>query len=394
MSFQILRLLVTLGLALHFLVRLRLAYGSGHWFTAVALVLLVLILPQSWPDQVHSWPAAEWLLTAGPLTLGYLILFLLAVLAFDLLRLALAGAVALGAPADQMGFLTAPKAVSMALILAAAALLNSYHMAYTPKLVKVELATAKLPAGTDELRIVQVSDIHLSRFIGLGELKNLMDLVQGAAPDLVVFTGDILDSPAGAACEQEAALLAGLRPPLGVFAVLGNHERYFGLPAALDFYRRAGLKLLRGQAEETGGLVVAGVDDEVFGGRPDPGRFLEAFRDDHRFILFLKHRPTPAPGSQGLFDLQLSGHTHGGQIWPNHFPTTLVNGLLRGLHPAPDRGWVYISRGAGFWGLPLRFLAPPEVNLFILRRSAQTRQQFDLESTASQTTIQNGSFGS
>jgi predicted MPP superfamily phosphohydrolase len=240
-------------------------------------------------------------------------------------------------------------------------------MAYHPRLVKVELETAKLPAGVDELRIVQVSDVHLSRHIGREELKSLLDLVEEAAPDLVVFTGDLLDSPVGAAYEQEAALLAGLRPRLGVFAVLGNHETYFGLPAALDFYRRAGLKLLRNQAETVDGLVVAGVDDMTEG--KDAGRLLTACRDDRRFTLFLKHRPTPAPDVPGRFDLQLSGHTHGGQIWPSHFLAARANGgLLHGLHPAPGQGWIYVSRGAGFWGLPLRFLAPPEITLFKLRR--------------------------
>ncbi|MDR2725809.1 MAG: metallophosphoesterase [Candidatus Adiutrix sp.] len=370
MSFQTLRLLVTLGLALHFLVRLRLAYGAGNWFPPVALALLVLLLPQIWPGQVQSWPepAAEWFLAIGPLTLGYILLFFLAALALDLARLTLAGAVALGAQGARPVFLTLEKSVTLALVLAAAALVNAYHMAYSPRLVKVELKTAKLPAGVDELRIVQVSDIHLSRYIGDGELKKMTALVQEAAPDLVVFTGDLLDSPPGAVCEKEAELLAGLKPRFGVFAVLGNHERYFGLPAALDFYRRAGIKLLRGQAEALPGLVVAGVDDEAFGERKDAGRLLEPFRDDRRFILFLKHRPAPAPGSAGLFDLQLSGHTHGGQIWPNHFLAAKANGLLHGLHPAPGRGWIYVSRGAGFWGLPLRLLAPPEVTLFVLGR--------------------------
>ena len=370
------RFLVILVLALHFIIRLRLACGPGRWFPPVVLALLALLLTQAWPNRFQTWPgpAAEGLFTAGPLVLGYLLLFLLAALALDLARLAVVAAVALGAPEAWRGLLTVQRSFHLALILAAAVTLSSYHAAYNPRLVTVELETAKLPAGTDELRIVQVSDTHLSRFIGYEELKNQVDLVEAAAPDLVVFTGDLLDSPPGAAYEREAALLAGLKPRLGVFAVLGNHERYFGLQEALDFYRRAGLRLLRGQAGEIEGLVVAGVDDEVFDGEKDAGRLLEAFRDDPRFILFLKHRPIPAPGAQGLFDLQLSGHTHGGQIWPNHFPTARANGrLLHGLHPAPGRGWTYISRGAGFWGLPLRFLAPPEVTLFKLRRLSYNR---------------------
>jgi len=371
MTFLILRLLVTLVLALHFLLRLRLAYGSGRWLLPVIVALLALVTLQNRPDRVQAWlgQAAEGLLYAAPLLLGYLLFFLLAALALDLARLALAGASALGAPTAEI--LSLGRSVSLALGLAAALSVTSYLEAHRFRLVQVELETAKLPAGVDELRIVQVSDVHLSRFIGREELKKKLDLVMEADPDLVVFTGDLLDSPPGAAYEQEAALLAGLKPRLGVFAVLGNHETYFGLPAALDFYRRAGLTLLRGQAETPPGLVVAGVDDAADG--QEAARLLTACQDDRRFILFLKHRPSPPPDVPGLFDLQLSGHTHGGQIWPNHIPTARANGrLLHGLYPAPGRGWIYVSRGAGFWGLPFRFLAPPEVILFRLRRPPES----------------------
>ena len=357
MTFLILRLLVTLILALHFLLRLRLAYGPGRWLLPIILALLALVTLQNRPDRVQAWlgQAAEGLLYAAPLILGYLLFFLLAALALDLARLALAGASALGAPAA--GILSLGRSVSLALSLAAALSVTSYLEAHSFRLARVELETAKLPAGADELRIVQISDVHLSRFIGHKELKKILDLALEAAPDLVVFTGDLLDSPQGSAYEQEAALLAGLKPRLGVFAVLGNHETYFGIPAALDFYRRAGLTLLRGRAETPPGLVVAGVDDAADG--QEAARLLSAYRDDGRFILFLKHRPSPPPDLPGLFDLQLSGHTHGGQIWPNHIPTARANGrLLHGLYPAPGRGWIYVSRGAGFWGLPFRFLAP------------------------------------
>jgi len=366
-TFHVLRLLVPLLLALHFLYRLRMACGTGRWFPPVILALLALLTPQFWPGRVQAWlgQAAEGLLYAGPLALGYLLFFLLAALALDALRLA----ATLAPPAAWREILTAGRSVSLALGIAAALTLFAWHQAYHLRLARVELETAKLPAGMDELRIVQVSDVHLSRFIGHEELKKILALVEEATPDLVVFTGDLLDSPPGAAYEREADLLAELKPRLGVFAVLGNHETYFGRPAALDFYRRSGLKLLRGRAETVNGLVVAGVDDLADG--QEAGRLLAALQDDRRFIIFLKHRPTPAPDAPGLFDLQLSGHTHGGQIWPNHFPTARSNGrFLHGLYPAPGGGWIYVSRGAGFWGLPLRFLAPPEVTLFILRRPA------------------------
>ena len=369
--FQNFWLFVTLVLVLHFMVRLRSAYGGRRWLSPLVLIILALVLSQSWQGQVRAWlgPAADGFINAGCLALGYLYFFFLTALVLDFVRLVLTVSVALGAPAAWRTLLKARYGVPAALWLAAAVTLYSYNMAFSPRLLEVDLETAKLPTATDELRIVQISDTHIGRFIGHRELKNILRLAVNAAPDLVVFTGDILDSPKGA-YNQEAALFAELRPRLGIFAVLGNHERSFSLPAALDFYRRARLNLLRGQAVAVGGLVIAGVDDEYFRGRKDAGQLLEAFRADHRFILLLKHRPALDPGAQGLFDLQLSGHTHGGQVWPGHFIALRDNGLNFGLHPVPGRGHVYISRGAGFWGLPFRFLAPPEVTLFKLRRPA------------------------
>ena len=372
MSFHLMRLILEVSLSLHFYIRLRVAFGVGNWQPLVIIWLLLMLAPlffQEWiskaPPELHNFMAQAW-----PLWVGFLILFTVVCLGLDLARLGV-GLAGLAADKPWWGLLAAKRAVPAALILTLAVSGYAYYSAYHPRLVRVEFSTTKLPAGVDRLRIVQLTDVHLSRLITLKNLEVMAELVREAKPDLLVVTGDLVDADMRGR-SAEAALLASLKPSYGAYGVFGNHELYTGEDSARDFYHRAGIRLLRGEAAETGGLIVAGMDDEVFGGRRDltpPPKLLRRFDRDSRFVLFLKHRPTMAPGTAGLFDLQLSGHTHGGQIWPGHLIIKKVNGVLHGLHyDGQSRSAVYTSRGAGFWGLPMRFLAPPEVTLIELTR--------------------------
>ncbi len=372
MSFYSMRLLLEVTLSLHFFLRCRAAFGGGWWQLPVLIGLGLLAAPQIFrgrPWLVDSW--GEVLASAAPLWSGFLILFLVVAVGLDLARL-LTGLAGLVSGRSWWKLLAARRAVPLALILTAALAVHSYYMAYHPRLVRVEVPTAKLPAGEDRLRIVQLTDVHLSRLIGLEDLRRMAGLVREARPDILVVTGDLVDMDMSLR-RGEAELLAGLTPRYGSFAVTGNHELYAGEDNALAFFRASGLHLLRGEAVTAGGIVIAGIDDEVFGGRSNhqpADRLLGQHQGDGRFILFLKHRPALAPDTAGRFDLQLSGHTHGGQIWPGHYLIQRVNGFLSGLHAVPGgRGAVYTSRGAGFWGLPMRFLAPPEVTLIELVRT-------------------------
>ncbi|MDR1044163.1 MAG: metallophosphoesterase [Candidatus Adiutrix sp.] len=373
MSFYMMRLLVEAALSLHFFIRLRLAFGGGWWQLPVMLGMALMLLPLAVRGSGGALPAslAEILLFLWPYWLGFLLFFTLCALALDLARLFCGLSGALLGGRSWWNLLRAKRAVPAALLLAVLLAALACYQAYHPRLVRLTLTTSRLPAGVDSFRIVQLTDVHLSRFIGHSDLKRIVDLVREARPDLLAVTGDLVDGDLSNRPE-DARLLAEISPRWGAFAVLGNHELYAGESKAEAFCRLAGLRLLRGEAVKTGGLWVAGMDDEAFGGRGDrepPGRLLRALQDDGAFVLFLKHRPRPAPGTEGLFDLQLSGHTHGGQIWPGHYLIKRANGFLYGLDRAPGaRGRIYTSRGAGFWGLPFRFLAPPEVLLIDLRR--------------------------
>jgi hypothetical protein len=247
--------------------------------------------------------------------------------------------------------------------------------AQKPRVERLEIVTEQLPPGLGRLRIVQVSDLHLGAMMGPRRLPPILDQVRALDPDLLVSTGDLVDGGAQH-LEGLAGRFAAIRPRYGKYAVTGNHEYLMGLEAALAFHAQAGFRVLRDEAVAAApGLLVAGVDDpgrhrpgSAERGRPAPsdgGPLLFRLPRD-RFVLFLKHEPLlPAEGRAHL-DLQLSGHTHAGQLFPFHWLVQLRYPQLAGLHPLPGGGRLYVSRGTGTWGPPLRVLAPAEITVIEL----------------------------
>jgi hypothetical protein len=248
----------------------------------------------------------------------------------------------------------------------------SAYSAWQIRIDQVMLQTAKLPPHTQKLTIAQVSDVHLGPMVGERRLGRIIRLLERAKPDVLVATGDLVD----AQMERHnklAAMLAELNPPLGKFAITGNHEFYAGIGQSERFLKAAGFTLLRNErlnvAEQ---LYIVGVDDPAVRRRNqtkgDDEESLLAGLSRERFTLLLKHRPTVETESLGKFDLQLSGHTHGGQIFPFHLITRLFYPREDGLHRLEKGSVLYISRGTGTWGPPMRFLSPPEVTVFELAR--------------------------
>ncbi len=232
----------------------------------------------------------------------------------------------------------------------------------------VVLSTAKLPPTVDRLRIVQVSDVHLGLLVGERRLTRIVNVVREADPDLLVSTGDLVDSSPGS-LTREAEMWDELQPRRGKLAVTGNHEFYTGIEESIRFTSQAGFVLLRDRALETGPLTVVGLDDHrSWSVKEDLGlqqrvRLTEG--KPPRFTLLLKHRPGPSPLYSGVVDLQLSGHTHQGQIFPFGLLTRMIFPYPGGL--SSDRsGWLYVSRGTGTWGPPIRVLSPPEVTIIDL----------------------------
>jgi len=168
-----------------------------------------------------------------------------------------------------------------------------------------------------------------------------------------------------------AAMLQQTSAKYGKFAVTGNHEFYAGLNRALDFFQKAGFTILRGESLNVAGLLnIAGVDDYtgkrygLYSGNSEKALLSKLPRE--KFTLLLKHRPVVDEDALGLFDLQLSGHTHKGQIFPFSLITYLYYPRHAGLLKLEKDSMLYVSRGSGTWGPPVRFLSAPEVTLFEL----------------------------
>ncbi len=266
-----------------------------------------------------------------------------------------------------------PPRISFYVPLGVAVLIAAYGYldALNIRTERLIIETAKLPAGTDRLTVAQISDVHLGLIVRSFRLRRILEAVVAAKPDLLVSSGDLVDAQINH-LPGLREMLREIQPRYGKFAVTGNHEYYAGLDKALEFTRASGFTLLRGEAVDVGPIVIAGVDErtavQMLGLRPAPDREVLSKLDRAKFTLFLKHQPDPDPDALGGFDLMLSGHTHRGQIWPFTYFTLLFYPLNAGRYDLGQGSMLYVSRGSGTWGPPIRFLSPPQVTIVELVR--------------------------
>lgn len=233
------------------------------------------------------------------------------------------------------------------------------------------ITTPKIPEAMGPLRIVQISDVHLGLIVREERLKLILDKVKTANPDILVSTGDLVD---GQVCKLNGLtdLLKEINPKYGKFAVTGNHEFYAGLENARCFTENAGFTFLRGKGLTVAGMInIAGVDDpagKYYGFKDIAEKEVLSNLPREKFTLFLKHRPVVDKDALGLFDLQLSGHAHKGQIFPFSLITRFYyrHTAYAGHLKLMDNFYLYVSRGSGTWGPPIRFLSPPEVTVIEL----------------------------
>ncbi|MFC5521921.1 metallophosphoesterase [Polaromonas jejuensis] len=255
-----------------------------------------------------------------------------------------------------------------------ATLLGFLNARRTAAVVRVDVPIQGLPAAWQGFTVAQISDIHVGPTIKQGYLRRIVDKVNALEADMVAVTGDLVDGRVSQLAAHVAPL-AGLRSRHGTFFVTGNHEYYSGAHAWIDELRRLGLTVLLNQhvvirqpgAAGEGGmpLVLAGVTDYGAGHfdvahRSDPEAALKGAPPD-AVRLLLAHQPrSAAAAARAGFDLQLSGHTHGGQFFPWNLFVRLQQPYTAGLHKLQNL-WVYTSRGTGYWGPPKRFGAPSEI---------------------------------
>ncbi len=234
----------------------------------------------------------------------------------------------------------------------------------------VRIESPKISAETGRLRIVQISDVHLGLIVRAERLGRILAEVKKADPDILVSTGDFVDGQINN-LSGLADMLASIAPKYGKFAITGNHEYYAGLDQALQFTGKAGFKILRGEALNVENIInIAGVDDpqaKAFSPYKEVSeKELLSELPREYFTLLLKHRPFVDRDSIGHFDLQLSGHVHRGQIFPFSIVTGFYYKTRSGLNNLPGNSMLYVSRGSGTWGPPIRFLSPPEITVIDL----------------------------
>jgi len=240
-----------------------------------------------------------------------------------------------------------------------------------PRIVRTTVPLAALPTGFDGLRVALVTDLHVGPARGAAFVREVVDAVNATKPDLIVLGGDLADGTV-AFVGEDLAPLTDLEAPLGVYGVSGNHE-YYSDDAAnwLDHWESLGVRTLRNEhvvlTRGDDRIALAGVHDYT---APEPDAAdvpaaLDGIPHDS-FVLLAAHQPKHVLEARELgVDLQVSGHTHGGQMWPLGYLVSLANPTVTGLDRFGDTT-IYTSFGAGAWGPPVRIAAPPEISVLEL----------------------------
>jgi len=364
------------GLHLYFFLRLRAAFSLpvGLQITVGPLLLLLLVSPLLVRmAERHGYEAATCLLAyTGYLWMGFIFLFFVVSVCLDLYRLAVFLNERIGH--QDLSHLFPPARIIFLGPLVIAIILNvyGYYEAMSVRTEHLVIKTAKLPAQVEKFRIVQISDLHIGMIVRDGRLKRFLAAVEAAAPDVLVSTGDLVDGQLDNLYEA-LSRLKNVPVKYGKFAVTGNHEFFAGVTRAVEFTEKAGFTVLRGEGVNVAGIVnIAGVDDPAVTRRGEGKQVREAeflsSLPPGVFTVLLKHQPVADPDAEEKFDLQLSGHTHRGQIFPFNMVTKFVYYYHSGDFYLPDGARLHVSRGTGTWGPPVRLLAPPEITVIDLVR--------------------------
>jgi len=354
------------GINFYFFCRARTILQFSGFLQGVLLILIILLILA--PVIVRTLESlryeqlARLFACAGYIWMAFIFLFFFLSVSLELIRIIHKLVV------PETGTLTL-KAVTfgLAVFLAAGLVVYGYLDAQRIRVRNLQITTDQVLPGDGKFRIVQISDVHVGIIIRNSRLNPLLERIREARPDMLISTGDLLDGELDNIME-DAARFAGIKTPYGKFAILGNHEYYAGLKQSIAFTEAAGFRLLRDDAIQAAGITIFGEDDMTSrrAGLSKKGEeFKKALAEKREgFVLLLKHQPYI--DREANFNLQLSGHTHGGQLFPFGIVTRLYFPKNYGLHELAQNKLLYVSRGAGTWGPPVRVFAPPEITIIDL----------------------------
>lgn len=364
------------------LAEIQASLGVATW---VLLLLSALVMPFGLiARKMAKPPLSEWLTWLGLLCMGLGSSLFVLTLLREAAMLAARAVDWLWPSSFSMADFRADTALMLPLVGFLVTLCGFWNARRTAAVVRVDVPIPNLPEALQGFNVAQISDIHLGPTIKGPYLSRIVEKVNALDADMVAITGDLVDGSVRELLDHVAPLM-NLTSTHGTFFVTGNHEYYSGAHDWIDALRALGVKVLMNehvvlhhsadeQDPEQAMIVVAGVTD--FSAhhfdkthRSSPELAMSGAPIQGVFKLLLAHQPRSAPAAMRAgFDLQLSGHTHGGQFWPwNHF-VRLQQPFTAGLHKLHTL-WVYTSRGTGYWGPPKRFGASSEITLLRLVRS-------------------------
>ncbi len=345
---------------------LRHGYSIVFWVVALSFMggrILENILPPI-PANLLTWIGSFWI--------GAMLYFLIAVMALDLLRLIHhflpffpSAVTADYGRAKQIAFAAVTGAVALLL-------LAGYINAVTPRIRTIDLSIAKRAGNIQNLDIVAVSDIHLGTIVSRSRIGQIVDKINGLHPDLVLLAGDVVDADIAPVIKRNLGeSIRSIRSRLGVYAVTGNHEYIGGVREACAYLTEHNVTMLRDESVKIGGaLYLVGREDRMSArfseSRRKTLRELMAAVDRSYPVILMDHQPFELEEAvaEGV-DLQISGHTHAGQLWPLNYIVNSIYELPQGYRNIGDTHF-YVSTGAGTWGPPVRLGNRPEIVRFRL----------------------------
>jgi predicted MPP superfamily phosphohydrolase len=309
----------------------------------------------------------NWLYFLLSLPIGVLFLLFCTTLVYDILRVS--GKYMPMQPQRRNFFKKSLDITSLAMAFGVSA-----RATYEARIVELEKVDIVLKKLSREYRVVQLSDIHIGGLIDTAFMQGIVDRVNALKPDLVVITGDLIDVKIAQAGKVLDTLKA-LRSTYGTFFIVGNHEYFHGIEAIMGAVKKRGIKVLENESvyigEKEKGFHLAGVYDLVGyrfeHHRPDLYKALKQ-TDKNSPIVLLAHQPLFIEEADRKVDLILSGHTHGGQIYPFKALVRLQQPYLSGLHKHSEYTQVYVNKGTGYWGPPMRLGASSEITYIKLKQ--------------------------